>query len=216
MDDISGLYRMEVAGLILCGGRSLRMGRDKATLSLGGSTFIEVLAARMRASCEPLLVVGQSSQRERAPAGICFVADELDDAGPLAGIAAGLSAAANDAEFAQVAACDTPLHVPAVTQLLLNRIGTAAAAIPWDGTHVHGLNGLYRTAIAGQLRQFLQEGRRRVRELPDLLEVQLIPLDEIAAVDPGLVSFRGANTPEEYENLIDTWRKSVSAGSPEV
>ncbi len=205
MDNINEPVRMEVAGLILCGGRGLRMGCDKATLSLGTSTFIEILAARMQASCQPLWVVGQSSQAGLAPAGTRFVEDVLKDAGPLAGIVTGLSFAAAEAEFAQVAACDTPLHIPAVTKLLLERIGKSSAAIPWDGTHVHGLNGLYRTAIAGQLLQLLREGLRRVRELPELLPVQLVPLDEITAVDPGLVSFQGANTPDEYEELLRFW-----------
>lgn len=207
MDNSGGSDRPEVAGIILCGGRSLRMGREKASLPLGERTLIEILAGRMADCCRPLVVVGHSGQAELAPAGTSFVVDELEDAGPLAGMAAGLSFAAEHTGLAQLAACDTPFFVAAVTQLLARRIGDASAAIPCDGQHIHGLSGLYRTAIAPQLRQFLADGVRRVRDLPGLLPVQLVPLDEIAAVDPSLVSFRGANTPDEYAGLIQIWNQ---------
>jgi molybdopterin-guanine dinucleotide biosynthesis protein A len=200
--DHSGLCgRPKVAGLILCGGRSQRMGRDKASLPVGSDTFIVELARRIGAVCQPVVVVGQATQSGLAPTGTRFVADELDQAGPLAGIAAGLAALAEEAPFAQVAACDAPLFVSAITGLLLERIGSAIAALPWDGTHVHGLNGLYRTELAGQLRQFLRDGIRRVRDLPQLVKVELVPLEEIARVDPELNSLRGPNNPEEFEEF---------------
>jgi molybdopterin-guanine dinucleotide biosynthesis protein A len=94
-----------VTGLVLCGGASSRMGRDKATLDLAGTTLIEralrsvsAVASDVRLACGP--------NERYAKLGVPLVRDRFEGAGPLSGIEAGLHAAPPGRVV--VLACDMP------------------------------------------------------------------------------------------------------------
>ena len=93
------------AGLILCGGRSSRMGRPKALLPWAGATMLEHVAATLRRVVDELVVVG-AAELELPPLDATVVVDEEPFLGPLAGLAAGLAVARAPSVFAT--ATDTP------------------------------------------------------------------------------------------------------------
>lgn len=114
-----------VAGAVLTGGASRRMGRTKALVEIDGVPMARRVADALRdAGCDPVELIG-GDPSELAPVGLPVVADERRGVGPLGGVATALGRFADDAEFVAVVSCDVPdLTVEVVTAL----IDAAAAA----------------------------------------------------------------------------------------
>ena len=106
----------DVAGILLAGGRSRRMGRDKASLAWHGSTLARRAAGLLARCSEPPVVVVCAPGQELPPLPewVEVVRDPEPGLGPLAGLAAGLRVAAPRASVAAVCAVDAPLAHPAV------------------------------------------------------------------------------------------------------
>jgi len=204
------------AGVVLAGGRSRRMGTDKASLPHGATTLLghvlEVLAAAVDG---PLLVVGAADTdralphdtRERPWRARCRVVhDPVPGRGPLQGLATGLGAAAEDgAETAFVAAVDLPhLHETFVRAVLAHRVAPVEVALPVLDGHRQPLLAAYATALGARAASLLTQGELRpgalfaashVRELD---AAALLADPALAARDPELRAAHGVNTPEEW------------------
>ena len=179
---------MSRAGIVLCGGRSSRMGRAKAWLPWFGKTMIEHVVETVRPVVDEVIVV--TSDVVDLPAlGARVVLDREDGGGPLVGLREGLETAT--AEFAFVTSVDAPFLGDEFVENLFS-YGKAAAPIA-DG-HVQVLCAVYpcdawRTADA----LLAQEIRRPLRllEALDYHGVEYPASNETPA-------WKGFNTPEEY------------------
>ena len=201
-----------VAGVVLAGGRSVRMGTAKAGLEWHGSTLLRrAIGVMARAVDGPVTVVRAPGQGLPAlPAGIEVVDDPVPGRGPLQGIATGLLAAAGHAPVALVCAVDLPLMHPAFLRRVARELHADAAldvALPVALGHAQPLAAAYRTALAPRITELLDSGRMRPATLFELSRV--LTLDErdlladplLAAVDPRLDSLRNVNTPDEYRDV---------------
>ena len=194
------LYRLSAA--VLCGGQGRRMGIDKARLTLGTETFLDYLCRSLATVATPILIVGRENQQLELPPATEWTTDANSDQGPLEGIATALKFLEPKAEFAFITSCDAPLIQHRLVTFLLGQLGDHDAVMPTDGQHIYGLTAIYRTSLATPIRGLLNEGIRRVIDLPKFLNVHLISLDDCRSVDPELLSFENVNTPEEYSALV--------------
>ncbi|MDR1423421.1 MAG: molybdenum cofactor guanylyltransferase [Azoarcus sp.] len=136
----------DCTALILAGGDSRRMGRDKAALSLGGLSLLQRAIQTMRAIFPTVLV---SVRTPRPDIDAPQVLDELPDAGPLAGLCAGLRRAQTPWVFAL--ATDMPyLHAPLIEHLATLR-GNCQAVVPKTGAHLQTLAAFYAVAALPRL-----------------------------------------------------------------
>ncbi|SEH73237.1 molybdenum cofactor guanylyltransferase [Mycolicibacterium rutilum] len=168
-----------LAGIILAGGASRRMGRDKATLPYGDTTLVERMVDVLKPRCAPIFVVaapGQALPTLDAE----ILRDEVRGVGPLLATGRGLRAAAEaGAELAFVAAVDMPLLSADLIDELAGpavRLG-AAVVLPWDGRD-HYLAGVYRTSLAGRVDALVAAGERSMRALVDRVDTQRIVMPE--------------------------------------
>jgi len=189
-----------VTGIVLAGGRSARMGTAKAFLTLEGRTFLERQVALLRGFCQQIIVAARPGQELPPLSDILLVTDEPPGTGPLAGIAAGLSASSDDWHL--VAACDLPLALPSVVRLLSEQAGDADAVVPEVGGRLQPLLAAYARACLEPAREALRAGQRRVAAMLDRVRVQVVPEDQVRQVDPGLVSFVNVNTWQDYQALV--------------
>jgi molybdenum cofactor guanylyltransferase len=200
--------RQRLGGIILAGGKSRRMGTDKAELRLNGLTFVEHLVSRFRSMGLPLVIVGSSKaackldQMASAHARILLANDQRTDAGPLEGIRVGLSELEKFAEFGFVISCDSPLMKLEVAEYLLNKIGSSQASVPRSKTEIYGTTAVYRTDIHRLIEQELSEGNHSVKYMLSRLDAQFVDVDELRAVDPKLVTLININTPQEYQAAL--------------
>ena len=179
---------------VLAGGKSTRMGRDKAALSFDGSTLLEHQVRKLyRLGTEDIMISGSCLE---VP-GTRFVPDIWPHLGPLSGIHACLLAAKCQAVL--FISVDTPLVPPEVLQELLNAHAGGVTLLSHD-EHIEPLLGVYDTALADLCETILHSGHTGVRRLLDQVQVCLVPYEK----DPGI--FLNCNTPEEYQKVLQAPR----------
>ena len=179
---------------MLAGGRSTRMGRPKANLEWHGSTLLHRVTGMVgRAVDGPVVVVRAPDQElPELPPGVRVVEDAAEGRGPLQGLAAGLTAVAEESDLAYVSSTDVPLLHPAfVTAVVRAGAGPGVdVALPVVHGFRHPLAAAYRTALAGAVERLIAEDRMRpaflfeechVRELS---EEDLLRDQDLAEADP--------------------------------
>ncbi len=198
--------------IILAGGRSTRMGQDKAWLTFDGQPLIRHVIQRVLPLAAQIVI--SSNQPERfaglsagIPAPFQVVTDRHADAGPLAGLEAGLSAAAHDP--ALLVAVDMPFLSLPLLRYMLAVAGGHTAVVPTlpgpDGTPTERepTHALYRRACLPAIRAHLAQGHRRmVSFLPDV-DVRDLTLAEVLRYDPALLSFFNVNTPADWARALE-------------
>jgi molybdenum cofactor guanylyltransferase len=212
-----------VAGIVLVGGRSTRMGTAKAGLEWHGSTLVQrTVGIAVRAVDGPIFVVRAPGQRLPAlPGRVEVVDDPVVGRGPLQGIATGLAAAAGHAAAAAVCAVDLPLLHPAFVRRVVREVRADAAleiALPVAGGHAQPLVAAYRTVLAPRIAELVDAGTLRVQTLFERCRV--LTLDEsalladraLAGADPRLESLLDVNTPAEYQEARGRLAPSVQVG----
>ncbi|AGC63642.1 MULTISPECIES: molybdenum cofactor guanylyltransferase [Mycobacterium] len=174
---------VSLAGVVLAGGESRRMGRDKATLVLpgGSTTMVEHVLGIVGQRCEPVFVMAAQGQ-PLPPLQVPVLRDELRGLGPLPATGRGLRAAAEaGARFAFVCAVDMPgLTVDLIDDLVRSAIETdAEVVLPWDGRS-HYLAAIYRTDLAERVDALVASGERKMSALADRSDTQRIVMSDSA------------------------------------
>jgi molybdenum cofactor guanylyltransferase len=175
-----------LAGVILVGGESRRMGRDKASLPVPGSarragatTLAEFVVGIAAQRCEPIFVMAAPGQPVPAVQGR-VIRDEVRGLGPLSATGRGLRAAAEaGAKYAFVCAVDMPLlTVELIDELVaLANETNAEVVLPWDGRS-HYLAAVYRTDLADRVDALVAAGEYKMSALIDASDSQQIVLTD--------------------------------------
>jgi molybdenum cofactor guanylyltransferase len=195
-----------LGALVLAGGRSTRMGRDKASLPIGGSTMLARTVATLASVVDEVVVVARAVQALPPVDGgeaavVRHAHDDVEDRGPVGGLVAGLAASTRDVVFAS--SCDVPFLAPAFVRAVVDALGDADVAIPEAEGRLHPLAAAYRrTAVLPVARALLDEGRLRPVYLLERLRHVVVPEATLRGVDPALDSLRNVNTPEELAEAV--------------
>jgi molybdopterin-guanine dinucleotide biosynthesis protein A len=199
-----------VAGVVLCGGRSSRMGRPKAWLPFAGEVMLPRVVRLLGEAVAPVVVVAAPDQDvPPLPDGVAVVRDPEEGRGPLQGLAAGLAALAG-AEAAYVSSCDVPLLAPAFVRRMTELLGDHVVAVPDVGGYRHPLAAVYRREALPVIERLLSEGRLRPAFLFSEVPTRFVGESELIDVDPGLRTLRNLNTQQEYEEAL----REASAQAP--
>lgn len=189
---------MPVSAIVLGGGRSIRMGRDKAALPFGPETMLARVVRAVQCVADDVVVVGGS--RQRLPDGVRVMPDPVEGLGPLAGLATGLAAMSGGR--ALLLACDMPLLVPALLQRLLDLAGDADACVPLVEGVPMTTCAVYATRLLPRAQAHLGQGTRSLRALLDGVSVRWVTADQLRDLDPELLSFWDCDTPEHYHAAL--------------
>jgi molybdenum cofactor guanylyltransferase len=194
-----------LTGVVLAGGRSTRMGRDKLHLRVGGTTLLERVTTVLADACDETLVVGASA--DPPPRGTRPVPDlRPDRAGPLAGIEAGLAAASYPSVF--VAAADTPFLTSGVVEGLVAHLAAGARiAVPRHGGRAHPLCAAYDRSVLGELSAQLDGGERSVwRALSSCQGLVYVEGEELRRLGEPARFLMNVNSPEDLDRAQRTDR----------
>jgi len=175
-----------LAAVVLAGGASRRMGRDKATMPHPDSgsgtpaTMVEYTVDVLRARCAPVFVIaapGQPLPSLQAE----VLRDEVRGVGPLLATGRGLrAAAAAGVERAFVSAVDMPYLSVDVIDELAGHDGVDIV-LPWDGRD-HYLAGIYRTDLAERVDRLVAAGEHSMRALAETVVTQRIVMPRTRAL----------------------------------
>lgn len=185
--------------IILAGGKSERMGEDKALLSLDGMTFLEHVVTTMLELTNEIIVVVDREDRYTLPYGR-MVVDVFPEVGPVGAIITGLMASGQGTHY--VVPCDMPALNPNVLHLLSQAASPPLDAVvaEIDGT-AQPLCAVYRHTAMPKLLAYLESGKRSARGALTTLHVMRIGEGVLRRIDPDLASFSNINTPEELALL---------------
>lgn len=174
-----------LAALVLAGGESRRMGRDKATLTVPGetTTLVEHVVGVVGQRCEPVFVLAAPGQ-PLPTLSVPVIRDELRGLGPLPATGRGLRAAAEaGSRYAFVCAVDMPfLTVELIDDLARSAAETnAEVVLPWDGRS-HYLAAVYRTDLAARVDALVGAGERKMSALIEASDAQQVVMSESRAL----------------------------------
>jgi molybdopterin-guanine dinucleotide biosynthesis protein A len=142
-----------LTGLVLCGGRSTRMGREKALIPVGGRPLVLHVARLLDLGCDPVLLAPGKPGR-LGPLGYREVEDATPGSGPLGGLVAGLAASPHS--LLAVAAVDMPFASPALLTLLADLHDGEEAIVPRMRSRPEPLHAVYATGALPTLREALR------------------------------------------------------------
>jgi molybdopterin-guanine dinucleotide biosynthesis protein A len=187
----------EVTAFILAGGKSTRMGTDKAFLEYEGRALLARALDLARSVTSEVYIVGNPQKF----AGLApVVEDVFSDCGPLGGIHAALRASRTDMNL--MLAVDTPFVSETFLRYLIRQAWNepkATAVVPRGAEGWQPLCAIYRREFAGAAENALRAGRNRIDRSFDEVRTRVIDEAELEAAGFSPAIFRNLNTPEELE-----------------
>jgi len=194
---------MKTGGIVLCGGRSTRMGTSKALLPFGPETMLQRVVRILTTVVSPIVVVAAPDQAiPELPADVTVTRDERENRGPLEGLRAGLKALPASIEAAYVTSCDVPLLVPAFVRRMIDLAAAHEIAVVEIDGFPHPLSAFYRRSTLPHVEALLAHDRLRPVFLFDAVRTRRVQPAEMAGADPDLLTLRNLNTREEYEDAL--------------
>jgi len=185
----------DVSAYILAGGRSTRMGSDKALVLLNGRTLLARMLEAARSLTSNVRIVGDPAKYKTfAP----VVEDIFLGCGPLGGIHAALRSATTDLNV--ILAVDTPFVSLELLQFLVTRARNFPQALVTVAQANGGYQPLcaaYRCEFANAAEQALRAGHYKIGDLFDPASTQVIGEEELWAAGFSPLIFRNLNTPDE-------------------
>lgn len=178
------------SGIILAGGRSSRMGRDKSQLEMDGNTLLDRVVKVVADLADDVHIVGHGHIR-----------DDFPNAGPLGGLLTGLRRARHPTSI--VVACDLPFLNGALLAYLHSLLEGHDAVVPRVEGRPEPLHAVYRTAIIPAVERLLRDGSLSMQSLVSRVDVRWVDENETDCFDPARLSFKNVNTPLDWEEALE-------------
>lgn len=194
------------AAVILCGGQSVRMGRDKAMLTINGEPFLSricrLVAPRFGAT---IVVAAEGQSLPLLATTVRVVRDLIPDGGPLAGLLSGLQALEEHAPEVSrfwLGGCDAPFVSLSVIDTLLATPGDWEAVVVAEAGRIQPFGGVYRTSVAGTVNALVESGERRLVELNRQVRTETVDAELLRQHDGDLAFLRNINTQDDYRKYV--------------
>jgi len=196
----------QISAFALAGGKSSRMGADKALLQFDGLSLLARALALLRTLTPLTYIVGD---RIKFGALGQVVEDIYAGCGPLAGIHAALLHTATDRNL--LLAVDLPFVTPALLQFLVSRSQKTGSAVTVTrvGGRIQPLCAIYRKHLAGDAESALRKGEYKVEALFHGPHTDVIEESELMASGFSPSMFENVNTPSDWESAISRWSKRL-------
>ncbi len=186
---------MSVSGFVVAGGRSVRMGRDKALLPWNGATLLDRAIARLSAVCDDVTILC-GPERRYADRGVPVAVDVVADAGSLGGVLTGLTLLNGAAGL--FLAVDVPQVGVDLLKHLVELSAEADVVVPVSPNGPEPLCAIYSAAcLAPVTRAFEREAFKMTSFWPEV-RVREVTGAELEAFGDPVQLFRNVNTPEDY------------------
>jgi len=196
--------RYGVTGIILSGGKSARMGRDKAFIEIDGIPIIQrIYNILEKLFNEIIIVTNQKESYESFKAKI--VSDLIVNHGALGGLYTGLFFASNSYSFC--VACDMPFLKESMIQYLIKQADGFDAIVPRTDDGLQPLHAIYSKSCIPPIKKLIDMGKYKILDFYPLVRIKIIEEPEFINLDRTKESFININTPEDI-NLIKEIRKS--------
>ena len=179
------------------------MGTPKAWLQCGPEHLLQRMVRIVADVADSVVVAARPDQElPTLPGDVLIVHDAVENAGPLAGIAAAFDALAGRCEAAFVTSCDHPFLKPRFVQRLIELLEDHHAVVPEHDEHLAPLLAIYRIEAHSILREMLAQGDLRAHDFARRCHGCIVPAHQFRDIDPELDSLRNVNDPDDYDVVL--------------
>ena len=200
MDHNHGREKFPVAGVILAGGKNIRMGVNKAFIKVDGRRIVDRTAALFNAMFRQVILV-TNTPLEYTLLDLEIAVDLIPANSPLVGIYTGLRYSSHPHAF--VAGCDMPLISRPVLEYMLSLCSGHDVIIPLLDDGYHPLHAIYSSRCIKPAEELIRSGRFKITALFSRVRVREVTAKELRPLDRQLRSFLNLNTPEDLRQLAE-------------
>ena len=198
----------EIVGVILAGGRSRRMGTDKAFLEIGGIPLIERGLNVLQPFFQTVAIVAKDLEKFCHLKGVRLIPDLFPEQHAAGGISTALKTFSGKDCF--VFACDLPfLHAPLIQVMMQQRNGYDLV-IPRSRHGLEPLHAIYTTKCLNIVQEQILQKRWHLAELLQKVCYGILTPDILHTFDPGELCFMNVNAPAELRKAQEVERVHVS------
>jgi molybdopterin-guanine dinucleotide biosynthesis protein A len=197
-----GRNSSQLGAMVLAGGRSSRLGRDKAFLRVNGQFLIERIVDRLaQLSDEVIIVANEANRYEQFEAVV--IGDTYPGRGALGGIYSGLTAATSS--HCLVVACDMPFLNLSLLRYMHGMASDYDVVIPRLGKLTEALHAIYSRDCLPFIDDLLQSGDLRIVNFLSRVRVRYVDRDELDIFDPEHLSFFNINSQADLMRAREIW-----------
>lgn len=196
-----------MTGIVLAGGKSSRMGFNKALIEFGGRRLIEAIVDRLAGLFPEVLIIANDPDLY-GYLGVKVIPDLIPDSGSLGGIYTGLTAAAHSRCF--FAACDMPFLNADLITLLVREAEGWDVVVPRVAGELQPMHAIYTRSCLPFIKEAIDKGMLKIAGFFPKVKVKTIEEPALRAVDPHLLGFMNVNTPLELERAEAIRRQQSS------
>jgi molybdopterin-guanine dinucleotide biosynthesis protein A len=188
-----------MTSIILAGGKSSRLGRNKALQVIEGKSLIQWVVDHLAILTTEIIIA--TAHGEAIPCSsavrIKTVGDIYPGKGPLGGIHSGLIASSSS--WAIVVGCDTPFLSIGLLEYMTQVLADSDVALPRIGEMIEPLCAVYSKSCLASIQELLEQDERRIRKLFSIVRVKYVEEDEINSFDPKHLSFFNINSQDDLD-----------------
>jgi molybdopterin-guanine dinucleotide biosynthesis protein A len=191
-----------VSAILLAGGKSSRLGTDKAKVKLDGeSVMIQAIAEKLSGLSEDIVVSTNGRRYEDITIPVRWAIDVRPGAGSLMGLYSGLLAAKHD--YAIAVACDMPFINIELLKYMISLPRDYDALLPKIGEQTEQLHSIYSKNCLPKMEKYLNSGHLKITSFMDEIDVKYVDEDIINKYDPRHLSFFNVNTAKQLKQAQD-------------
>lgn len=196
-----------MTAIILAGGKSSRMGADKAFLKIGNQPLIKSQIGLLRKIFKKIIIVTNSLPKYRGYKGIKIIPDIIPHRGPLGGIYSGLVASSSTYNF--VVACDMPFINASLIRYMIKNRDNYDVLIPRVDKKYHPLFGVYSKNCIPIMEKTISKDKLNVSSIFPKVKTGFISRQEIERFDKLLLSLVNINTKEDLAKIKEMEREKI-------
>jgi molybdopterin-guanine dinucleotide biosynthesis protein A len=190
---------MDVMGFVTAGGRSSRMGQDKAWLELGGRPMLTRVMDSLRPVVTELAVIANGDEYRRL--GVPVVADLNKGIGPIEAVRTALAASRYDRVI--LAGCDLPFVTSELFRYLLSRTAAHQSVVPLGpDNRPEPLCAIYSRSSLLDVERMIEAGQFKISLLYALVDTLFVPFEDLSGLEGADLFFENINTPEQYNRAL--------------
>ena len=189
----------KITGIILSGGKSIRMGENKAFIEIEGVPIIHTIYTLFKDLFQEVIIV--ANQKELfSNFNSKIYSDLLPNKGVLGGLYTGLFYSTFNYSFC--VACDMPFIKISLVQYLIQRIKDEDVIVPRTKDGLQPLHAFYSKNCLDPIKKIIEQGKYKIIDFYSMVNVKIVEENDFVSLDPFMESFINVNTPEELLSVI--------------
>ncbi len=200
-----------ISGIVLAGGKSSRIGRDKGSLMVGEISLAERSLSKMNDLFDEVIYVTNDQAPHPATPPFKIASDEIPHLGPLGGILAGLKNMKNKRAF--IVAYDMPFVSPELVRYLIQIDEEADVVVPEIDGKLEPLHAVYGDQCVDLISAQLSNHDSKIINFYDKANAIHVSEEQIKKIDPDLRSFFNINTWDDIKEAMSIIGKEKTGGS---